>query len=319
MADSSTTNYNFTKPEVGASSNTWGNKINANWDSIDGILKGIEDGSTKILQAGASSPSSDIGPLYRRDFGSMAEWTTYNLNTANYTGYASVDIGKVDYVGTPALPKGSMKLNGASYSKTAYAALWNWALHNGVVVALGSWTVGTFKFADNGDGTFKIPDLRGVFVRNAADGSSVDSGRAIGSFQANQNKAHTHTFSGSGTAASDGAHTHSVSVSGSAISGGGGNHDHQVVIANSSGTFIPLGRSTGSGGWGVNMSAASNSGAAKTYSSGTHTHSVSMTSTGTADSNGAHTHAVTVTGSVASDGGTESRPDNVALLAVMRF
>lgn len=83
MADSTTANYGFVKPEVGASSATWGTKLNLDLDSIDTLIKAATDAA-----AAAVLPS-----------------------------------GTVAYLAHTTVPTGWLECNGSAVSRTTYAGL----------------------------------------------------------------------------------------------------------------------------------------------------------------------------------------------------
>jgi microcystin-dependent protein len=76
-------------------------------------------------------------------------------------------------------PDGWLKCNGQLISRTTYSTLFS--------------AIGTTYGAGNGTTTFKLPELRGEFIRGLDDGRGVDSGRTLGSFQSDLFKSHSHT------------------------------------------------------------------------------------------------------------------------------
>jgi microcystin-dependent protein len=91
-------------------------------------------------------------------------------------------VGEIVFTARSVAPAGFLKCNGAAISRTAYADLFA--------------AIGTTYGAGDGSTTFNVPETRGEFLRCLADGRAVDTGRALGSAQADAFKSHTHTAAG---------------------------------------------------------------------------------------------------------------------------
>lgn len=140
----------------------------------------------------------------------------------------------INYAGATA-PTGYLECNGSAISRTIYATLFN--------------AIGTTYGTGDGSTTFNIPDLRGYFVRGWSDGSSIDSGRTLGSTQTASNDPHTHGINDPGHAhgVNDPGHAHGISPgvaswNSAAGGGGGGNVQTQsnVTATQGAGTGISI-------------------------------------------------------------------------------
>ena len=119
MADTTTSTYSLVKPEVGASADTWGGKINTNLDSLDDLL----DGTTAI------KPNLDAG-LWKVG-GTAVTATAAELNVLDGVTATAAEINAIDGV----------TVTGTALIRAADAAAGRTAI-NAVVPPTSSGTVG---------------------------------------------------------------------------------------------------------------------------------------------------------------------------------
>lgn len=208
--------------------------------------------------------------------------TTKALNALRKV-IADSEVGRIGTFAMATPPPGWFRANGAAVSRTVYAALFA--------------KIGTNYGAGDGVSTFNLPDPRGKFVRVWDDSRGVDPGRALGSDQADAIRSHTLT----GSTSEAGAHTPT------AYTDNQGKHIHN----NHHGNLTPDGADFGTPGEPRNPLNGTDAPylVTTTTESGEHAHNVTVNPVP------AHIHSFTAS----YVGGAETRPQNIAFLACIKY
>jgi microcystin-dependent protein len=276
MADTVTTKFGFTKPEIGASNNTWGTKTNGNWDILE--TKAVRNSIQWSITPGDDNPASGAGNWLLTRYGNDSIAIDSPISVNRQTGTTNLTLGMtyrtapatppantanifIDSTGNPVLqkPDGSFTYLGVPPGTVAWtagtAADAGWALCDGQGVSRAAnpglsakLPVGMY----GGDAaTIILPDLRGRVVA----GVDRTGGRLVTAFNgtvlgavggldyhyltAAQTPPHTHGYSGSGgTGFMDRANPHSHPVTGGTKVGTTVFGRPQTAVNDS---FIPLG------------------------------------------------------------------------------
>lgn len=254
------------------------------------IYRSTANGNTSTPPAGNWVVDIDLTPYVKKD-GSVSMTGALTLSGNASSNLHAVPLQQLNAAIDAVNFAGMIVMVGYSANPPT-----GWLKCNGAQISRTTYSalfaaIGTTYGSGNGSTTFHLPDFRGLFPRGFDDGRGIDSGRVFGSFQDSDNKSHNH-----GGLTGNQSHDHYHGFS--ATTTWAGDHSHTFQTATDNG---PARARTG--GYDVG-------GTGTTSVAGGHSHTLSGT---TAGMSGNHIHGIP------SDGGTESRPRNLAINFAIKY
>lgn len=254
------------------------------------IYRSTANGNTSTPPAGNWVVDIDLTPYVKRD-GSVSMTGALTLSGNASSNLHAVPLQQLNAAIDAVNFAGMIVMVGYSANPPT-----GWLKCNGAQISRTTYSalfaaIGTTYGSGNGSTTFHLPDFRGLFPRGFDDGRGYDSGRVFGSFQDSDNKSHNH---GGLTGAQNADHHHAFS----ATTTWAGDHSHTFQTAADNGPYNPR-----TGGLEIGGSGTTNI-------AGGHNHTLSGTTAGMSAN---HYHGI------AADGGTESRPRNLAINFAIKY